>query len=86
MRSNDDRDEAHSAGVIDSQSIKTSTVRGPEKGYDASKKIGGRKRHLLVDTQGHLLAVKVTGAECSSTLLTQAVAGALSQNEAGVRR
>ena len=46
------RDEEPSAAVIDSQSIKTSAVRGPEKGYDAGKKIWGRKKHLLVDTQG----------------------------------
>jgi putative transposase len=40
-------------------------VRGPEKGYDPGKKVWGRKRHLLVDTQGHLLAVKVSGAQLS---------------------
>jgi len=59
------RDEEPSAAVIDSQSIKTSAVRGPEKGYDAGKKIFGRKRHLLVDTQGDLMQVKVTAASTS---------------------
>jgi putative transposase len=59
------RDQEPSAAVIDSQSIKTSAVRGPEKGYDAGKKIWGRKRHVLVDTQGHLLDVLVTGASAS---------------------
>ena len=59
------RDEEPSAAVIDSQSIKTSAVRGPEKGYDAGKKIWGRKKHLLVDTQGDLMAVKVTAASTS---------------------
>jgi putative transposase len=56
------RDEEPSAAVIDSQSIKTSAVRGPEKGFDMGKQIWGRKRHLLVDTQGNLMEVKVTGA------------------------
>jgi len=59
------RDPEPSAAIIDSQSIKTSAVRGPEKGFDSGKKIWGRKRHVLVDTQGHLLAVKVTGAHQS---------------------
>src|SRR5579859_7792168 len=59
------REAQPSAAVIDSQTIKTSAVRGPEKGYDAGKKIWGRKRHVLVDTQGHLLAVQVTAASGS---------------------
>jgi putative transposase len=62
MREKQGRDQEPSAAVIDSQSIKTSAVRGSEKGYDAGKKIWGRKRHALVDTQGNLLEVKVTAA------------------------
>ncbi|MFL5660637.1 MAG: IS5 family transposase [Ktedonobacteraceae bacterium] len=65
VRRKQGRDEEPSAAIIDSQSIKTSAVRGREKGYDMGKKIWGRKRHALVDTQGNLLAVKVTGAERS---------------------
>lgn len=65
MRVRQGRDPEPSAAIIDSQSIKTSAVRGPEKGYDAGKKIRGRKRHLLVDTQGNLLAVTVSGAQDS---------------------
>ena len=42
------------AAAIDTQSIKTTPVKG-ERGYDANKKIKGRKRHILVDTEGHLL-------------------------------
>src|SRR2546429_7898350 len=65
MRQKQGRDEEPSAAVIDSQSIKTSAVRGPEKGFDMGKRIWGRKRHVLVDTQGNLMEVKVTAASDS---------------------
>ncbi len=53
------RDPEPSAAIIDSQSIKTGPVRGIERGYDGGKRIWGRKRHLLVDTLGFVLAVIV---------------------------
>jgi putative transposase len=51
-----------SAGIIESQSVKTTGVGG-ERGDDGAKNIKGRKRHLLVDTQSLLLTVKVHPAD-----------------------
>ena len=56
------REAQPSAGIIDSQSVKTTGVGG-ERGYDGAKQIKGRKRHLLVDTQGLVLTVTVHPAD-----------------------
>ena len=52
------REASPSAGVIDSQSVKTTEAGGP-RGFDAGKKIKGRKRHILTDTTGLLVAATV---------------------------
>jgi putative transposase len=63
------------AGVIDSQSIKAPAAK--KRGYDAAKKIVGRKRHIAVDTDGRLLMVNLTTADISDSAGAQAVLDAI---------
>lgn len=56
------RGESPASSAVDSQSVKTAG-QGGEKGFDAGKRVSGRKRHLWVDSLGLLLAVMVTGAD-----------------------
>ena len=54
-----------SAAVIDSQSVRTAAGINKSKGWDGAKKLMGRKRHLVTDTMGLPLAIRVTGAKVS---------------------
>lgn len=62
VRRKQGRSEAPTRAIIDAQSVKTPAGTGDEVGYDANKKVKGRKRHLAVDSEGNVLAAGVTSA------------------------
>ena len=61
-REKDGREASPTLAIIDAQSVKCDAPHG-ERGYDAGKKVLGRKRHVAVDSGGRLLAVKITSAD-----------------------
>jgi len=63
LRTQSGRNVLPSAGIADSQRTKTTGVGGEQRGYDGNKKVRGRKRHLLVDTEGLVLKAKVHSAK-----------------------
>lgn len=65
------REQSPSAAVIDSQSVKAPFAE--KRGFDAAKKIVGRKRHIAVDTDGRLLMVNLTPADISDSAGAQAI-------------
>lgn len=69
------REASPTAGVIDSQSVKA--PQAETRGYDAGKKIVGRKRHIAVDTDGRLLMVNLTTADISDSAGAQAILDAI---------
>jgi putative transposase len=56
------REASPTAAIVDSQSVKTTESGGP-RGFDAGKKVNGRKRHALVDTDGRALVVQIHAAD-----------------------
>ena len=61
------RDTSPSAGIIDSQSVKT-TKKGGVRGFDGGKKVNGRKRHIVVDTMGFIMTVVVHAANIHDSI------------------
>jgi putative transposase len=70
------RDPEPTAAAADSQSAATTQAGGEQRGYDGGKKVKGRKRHILVDSLGLLLAVVVTAANVSDGRAAPALVGA----------
>ena len=69
------REQSPTAGVIDSQSVKAPAAQ--IRGFDAGKKVVGRKRHIAVDTDGRLLMVNLTTADISDSAGAQKIVAAV---------
>lgn len=78
VRASEGRNTEPTAAVIDSQSVKAdATVKNDSRGFDGGKKINGRKRHLVVDCLGLLLAAAVTPASTTDRDAATAILPAL---------
>jgi transposase len=62
LRRKQGRREEPSLVIVDAQAVKTTAGTGDEVGYDANKKVKGRKRHIATDTEGNIMAAGVTSA------------------------
>ena len=69
------REASPTAGILDSQSVKAPAAK--HRGFDAGKKVNGRKRHIAVDTDGRLLMLNLTTADISDSAGAQAILEAL---------
>ena len=80
------REASPSAGVVDSQSVKAPGA--DRRGYDAGKRVLGRKRHIAVDADGRLIMINLTTADISDSAGAQMILDqiALAMGRASVRR
>lgn len=86
LRRNAGRNAQPSAGAIDSQSVRAApTVGTPTRGYDAGKRINGRKRHIAVDTMGLLLVVMVSAASLQDRPAARLLLPLLRAAQRGIR-
>ena len=77
------REASPSAAIIDSQSVKA--PKAEKRGFDANKKIVGRKRHIAVDTDGRLLMLNLTTADISDSAGAQVILDAIRKRWPWVR-